>query len=119
MFTRCSVCDYFKMLIEQCPREEHDIREFMKDRLGCHFDFQAARRLAHGRVEEEAAQSAGEHCLSLIDKMDQRQNSGAIRMEPITHTHVQRTGPALGDGSHLFHVVRPKSDVTSYPYGMR
>ena len=72
MFTRCSVCDYFKMLIEQCPREEHDIREFLKDRLGCHFDFQAAQRLAHGRVEEEAVQSAGEHWLTLIDKMDQR-----------------------------------------------
>ena len=34
--------------------------------------FQAAQRLAHGRVEEEAAQSAGEHWLTLIDKMDQR-----------------------------------------------
>ena len=72
MFTRCSVCDYLKLLIEQCPREEHDLREFLKDRLGRHFDFQAAQRLAHGRVEEEAAQSAGEHWLMLIDKMDQR-----------------------------------------------
>ena len=72
MFTRCSVCDYLKLLIEQCPREEHDLREFLKDRLGHHFDFQAAQRLSHGRVEEEAAQSAGEHWFMLIDKMDQR-----------------------------------------------
>ena len=72
MFTKCSVCDYLKLLIEQCPREEHDLREFLKDRLGQHFDFQAAQRLAHGRVEEEAAQSAGEHWFVLIDKMDQR-----------------------------------------------
>ena len=72
MFTRCSVCDYLKLLIEQCPREEHDLREFLKYRLGRHFDFQAAQRLAHGRVEEDAAQSAGEHWLMLIDKMDQR-----------------------------------------------
>ena len=72
MFTRCSVCDYLKLLIEQCPREEHNLREFLKDRLGQHFDFQAAQRLAHGRVEEEAAQSAGEHWFMLIDKMDQR-----------------------------------------------
>ena len=66
------VCYYFKMFIEQCPREEHDLREFLNDRLGRHFDFQAAHRLAHGRVEEEAVQSAGEHWLTLIDKMDQR-----------------------------------------------
>ena len=72
MFTRCSVCDYIKMIIEQWPREEHDLREFLKDRLGRHFDFQAAQRLAHGRVEDEAVQSAGEHWLTLIDKMDQR-----------------------------------------------
>ena len=72
MFTRCSVCDYLKLLIEQCPREEDDLREFLKDRLGQHFDFQAAQRLAHGRLEEDAAQSAGEHWFVLIDKMDQR-----------------------------------------------
>ena len=72
MFTRCSVCDYLKLLIEQCPREEHDLREFLKDRLGQHFDFQAAQRLAHDRVEEEAVQSSGEHWFVLIDKMDQR-----------------------------------------------
>ena len=72
MFTRCSVCDYLKLIIEQCPREEHDLREFLKDRLGQHFDFQAAQRLAHGRVEEEAVQSSGEHWFMLIDKMDQR-----------------------------------------------
>ena len=66
------VCDYLKLLIEQCPREEHDLREFLKDRLGRHFDFQAAQRLAHGRVEEEAAQSSGERWLTLTEKMDQR-----------------------------------------------
>ena len=72
MFTRCSVCDYLKLLIEQTSRDQHDLREFLKDRLGQHFDFQAAQRLAHGRVEEHAAQSAGEHWFMLIDKMDQR-----------------------------------------------
>ena len=37
-----------------------------------HFEFQAAQRLAHARVEEEAAQSGGSHWFMLIDKMDQR-----------------------------------------------
>ena len=72
MFIRCSVCNYLKLLIEQTPREQHVLRESLKDRLGQHFDFQAAQRLAHGRVEEDAAQSGGSHWCMLIDKMDQR-----------------------------------------------
>ena len=72
MFTRCSVCDYLKLMIEQTPREQNALRECLKDRLGQHFDFQAAQRLAHGRVEEHASQSGGTHWCTLIDKMDQR-----------------------------------------------
>lgn len=72
MFTRCSACDSLKVFIEQCPREEHDLRELLKDSLGRRFDVHAAQRLAHWRVQEEAVQSAGEHWLTLIDKMDQR-----------------------------------------------
>ena len=59
MFTRCGVCDYLKLLIERCPREEHNLREFLKDRLGHHFDFQAAQRFAHARMEEEASVAQG------------------------------------------------------------
>ena len=72
MFTRCSVCEYLKLLIEQTPRDQCALRERLKDRLGLHFDFQAAQRLALGRVEEEVAQSGGAHWCMLIDKMDQR-----------------------------------------------
>ena len=72
MFTQCSVCDYLKLLIEQTPRDQYALRERLKDRLGLHFDFQAAQRLALGRVEEQAAQSGGAHWCMLIDKMDQR-----------------------------------------------
>ena len=68
MFTRCSVCDYLKLLIEQTPRDEHDLREFLKDRLGQHFDFQAAQRLAHGRVEEHAAQNLEEVFITLTGR---------------------------------------------------
>ena len=37
MFTRCSVCDYSKLLIEQTPRDQCALRERLKDRLGRHF----------------------------------------------------------------------------------
>ena len=55
MFTRCSVCDYLKLLIEQTPRDQCALRERLKDRLGLHFDFQAAQRLALGRVHEHCS----------------------------------------------------------------
>ena len=72
MFTRCSVCEYLKLLIEQTPRVQCALCERLKDRLGLHVDFQAAQRLALNRVVEEAAQSGGAHWCMLIDKMDQR-----------------------------------------------
>ena len=72
MFTRCSVCEYLRLLIEQTPREQESLRNVLRERLGQHFDFQAAQRLAHGRVEEECAQSGGRKWLMIIDKMDQK-----------------------------------------------
>ena len=71
MFTRCGVCEYLKMLIDQTPRGAYDLREALKARLGDHFAFQGAQRLAHGRVEEECSQSDGEKWFMLIDKMNQ------------------------------------------------
>ena len=66
-----------KLLIEQTPRDQCALRERLKYRLGLHFDFQAAQRLALGRVEEEAAQSGGAHWCMLIDKMDQRNTASS------------------------------------------
>ena len=74
MFSRCSVCEYLKMLIEKTPRDQEEVRGHLKDRLGQHFDFQAAQRLALGREEEDAAQSEGSHWCTLVDKMDQRKS---------------------------------------------
>ena len=71
MFTRCSVCEYLKLLIEQCPRDHPIMREALKRRLGAHFQFQADQRVALARVEEECAQSNGRKWFMLIDKMDQ------------------------------------------------
>ena len=75
IFTRCSVCDYLKLLIEQTPRDQCALRERLKYRLGLHFDFQAAQRLTLGRVDEKAAQSGGAHWCMLIDKTDQRKTA--------------------------------------------
>ena len=72
MFTRCSVCEYLRLLIDQTPRDQEFLRSALKTRLGAHFDFQAAQRLSHGRIEEECEQRGGPKWFMLIDKMDQK-----------------------------------------------
>ena len=72
MFTRCSVCEYLKLLKEQTPKDQEKLRAAIEARLGRHFEFQAAQRLAHARVEEDCAQSGGQKWLMISDKMDQK-----------------------------------------------
>ena len=71
MFTRCQVCEYLRLLIDQIPRDQEALRCALLARLGDHYEFQAAQRLAHGRLEELCAQSGGLKWFMLIDKMDQ------------------------------------------------
>ena len=71
MFTKCSVCEYLRLLVDQTPRDKPLLRQTLQTRLGDHFAFQAAQRLAHGRLEEECDQSGGKKWMLLIDKMDQ------------------------------------------------
>ena len=71
MFTRCSVREYLKLLIDQTSRGQESLRQALQTRLGDHFAFQAAQRLSHGRMEEVCEQSGGEKWMMLIDKMDQ------------------------------------------------
>ena len=71
MFTRCSVCEYLRLLIDQTPRGQDKLRSALQGRLGDHYDFQAAQRLSHIRLEELCAQSGGRRWFMLIDKMDQ------------------------------------------------
>ena len=72
MFTRCSVCEYLRLLIDQTPRDQEYLRQALQTRLGDHFEFQAAQRLSHGVIEESCAQRGGLEWLMLIDKMDQK-----------------------------------------------
>jgi len=72
MFVRCGVCEYLKLLIDQTPRNQGALRDSLRARLGAHFQFQAAQRLAQGRLEEECAQSGATKWFMKIDKMDQK-----------------------------------------------
>ena len=70
-FSKCGVCEYLKWLIDQTPRTNQDVMQMYLGRLGHHFDFQSAQRLAIARVEEICTQSNNTKWLMLIDKMDQ------------------------------------------------
>ena len=50
MFTRCSVCEYLRLLIDQTPRDQVPLRSALQERLGAHYEFQAAQCLAEHRL---------------------------------------------------------------------
>ena len=106
-------------LIEQMPREQRALRERLNDRLGLPFDFQAAQRLALGRVEEQVAQSGGTNWCMLIDRLGAAKDGGAMRLEPVGDTLVQGGGQALSDWAQWIHVVWHHSDHTPPPDSVR
>ena len=67
--SKCGVCSFFKLQIDQAPRGS-DTLVLLKQRLGVHFQFQAAQRLCQDRVEEACAQSGGDMWMMKIDRMD-------------------------------------------------
>ena len=75
MFTRKSLCEYLRLLVDQTYCGQESLRGALQARLGVggggHYEFQAAQRLAVGRVAELCAQSGGAKWLMLIEKIDQ------------------------------------------------
>ena len=71
-FVGCGLCDYLKLLIDRCSRADQALREVYRDRLGVHYMFQGAQRLAQGQLEEDCAQSEGRKWFGKFDKMDNK-----------------------------------------------
>ena len=59
MFTRCGLCDFLQNELAKCLRSETKVVEMLKRRLGQHYEFQSAQRLAMGRIEEQRRRSGG------------------------------------------------------------
>ncbi len=59
-FTICGVCEYLKMMLDQCPRLLKEIMEKLKLRLGKHFQFQGAQRIAMGRLKADLGDAGGQ-----------------------------------------------------------
>ncbi len=70
-FVHCGVCDYLRDQIDRCPRSASAYLNALIDRLGSHFRFQAAQRLAMDQIAERCNQSEGKRWILTIDKMDQ------------------------------------------------
>ena len=108
-----------KLLVEQTPRDQCALRERFKDRLGLHFDFQAAQRLALGRVEEEVCPERWRTLVHAHRQDGSAKDSGAMRLEPVGDTLVQVGGQALSDWAQWTHVVWHHSDHTPPPHNVR
>ena len=59
MFTRCGLCEFLQGALARCPRSDPASADMLKRRLGQHYEFQAAQRLAMGRIEEQCRRSGG------------------------------------------------------------
>lgn len=59
MFTRCGLCDFLQTELARCPRSDAAVADMLRRRLGQHYEFQAAQRLAQGRIEEQCRRSGG------------------------------------------------------------
>ena len=60
------------MQIDLTPRSDTVLMNALRTRLGQHFQFQSAQRLALGREEERCIQSGGTDVFFHMDKMDQQ-----------------------------------------------
>ena len=68
-FTHCGLCDYLKMMVAQAS--DMGLRHSLLLRLGEHYQFQAAQRLAIANVFAESDRSPNDVLAMAWDKMDQ------------------------------------------------
>ena len=59
-FVKCGVCEFLRGLLDSTPRSNPSLLEVVRARLGKHWAFQSAQRLAMARIEEACIQSAGD-----------------------------------------------------------
>ena len=57
MFTGCAMCKFLQRLLSNTARSEQALLQTVRNRLGRHYAFQAAQRLADDKLCEEARRS--------------------------------------------------------------
>lgn len=69
-FVACGICEYLREQINLTPRTMPQVIDAYRTRLGEHYAFQSAQRLAQDNLEEACLQSNGLRWFMKIDKMD-------------------------------------------------
>ena len=119
MFTRCSVCEYLKLLIEQTPRDQCALPERFDIPLGS--AFRLSSNSAIGTRQGGGASCPKRWCavVRAHRQYGSAQDSGAMRLEPVGDTLVQGGGQALSERAQWIHVVWHHSDHTPPPRSVR
>ena len=91
-FTRCGVCEYLKMLLGKAS--DTSLRSILLARLGSHYDFQSAQRIAMTNLFRESERDPHELMAVAWDKMDQ-QKTIIPRVAALAHTAFQKSGQRL------------------------
>ena len=91
-FTRCGVCEYLKMLLGKAS--DTSLRSILLARLGSHYDFQSAQRIAMTNLFRESERDPRELMAVAWDKMDQ-QKTIIPRVAALAHTAFQKSGQRL------------------------
>ena len=85
----------------------------LQARLGDHYEFQAAQRLAIGRLEELCAQRGGAKWLMLIDQMDQAKTVRPAIWSQLATNMLQDKAKIFDHGLDWIHVVRDETHSAS------
>ena len=91
-FTHCGLCDFLKMMIGST----HDpgMRHMVLMRLGEHYDFQAAQRLAMNNIFADSTRNPSEVLAVAWDKMDQAKNI-IPRVKALANTQFMKGGARI------------------------
>lgn len=91
-FTHCGLCDYMKMLISST--EDKQMKHLLTMRLGEHYDFQSAQRVAISNIFAESERAPDELFACSWDKMDQAKTM-VPRVKSLANTNFLKTGSRI------------------------
>ena len=92
LFTHCGLCDYLRAMIAKSV--DKDVKHMLVMRLGEHYDFQSAQRLAMANLFADSTRDPTNIAVVSWDKMDQAK-SIIPRFRALSNTHFQKSGSRL------------------------
>ena len=101
-FTHCGLCDYLRLLISEAV-DQH-IKEALLLKLGQHYEFQSAQRIAMANIFADSERNPSEVLVIGWDKMDQAKTI-LPRVKALSNTQFQKGGTRLI--VHLIGVLAP------------